>query len=143
MKDITTLAQKAEPESEKSRTDTEVKLVENLSDIRLKDKKTATNRTISRSADIQLKTGVRLHYIEQGNVEGSPVILLHGYSDSSYSYSRVLPLMNAKYRIFVLDQRGHGDSDCPWSGYNFSDFADVVVAFMDAKKLKKATIVGH
>jgi hypothetical protein len=53
-----------------------------------------------------------------------------------------LPLMNAKYRMFALDQRGHGDSDRPASGYKFSDFAADVVAFMDAKNLKKAVVVG-
>jgi pimeloyl-ACP methyl ester carboxylesterase len=86
---------------------------------------------------------VRLRYAEQGDANGLPVIMLHGYTDSSVSYSRVLPLMSAKYRIFALDQRGHGDSDRPASGYKFSDFAADVVAFMDAKKLKKAIIVGH
>ncbi len=51
--------------------------------------------------------------------------------------------MDAKYHVFALDQRGHGDSERPTSGYKFSDFAADVVAFMDAKKLKKAIIVGH
>ena len=48
-----------------------------------------------------------------------------------------------KYRVYVLDQRGHGDSDRPSRGYLFSDFAADVLAFMDAKGLDAATIVGH
>ena len=101
------------------------------------------NRNTPRFADIKLENGVRLRYAEQGNKEGLPVILLHGYSDSSFSYSRVMPLMDARYRVFALDQRGHGESDRPVSGYKFADFASDVLAFMDAKNLSKAIIVGH
>lgn len=101
------------------------------------------NGNTPRFADIKLENGVRLRYAEQGNESGLPVILLHGYSDSSFSYSRVMPLMDEKYRVFALDQRGHGESDRPASGYKFADFASDVVAFMNAKDLKKAVIVGH
>ena len=45
-------------------------------------------------ADVNLKTGVRLRYAEQGDPNGQPVILLHGYTDSWFSFSRVLPLLN-------------------------------------------------
>jgi non-heme chloroperoxidase len=109
----------------------------------------ATPKTASMSnrglrfSDVQLKTGVRLHYAEQGDPLGQPVILLHGYSDSWFSYSRILPLIDKKYHVFVPSQRGHGDSDRPVSGYTFPDFAADVLAFMDAKGLKQATIVGH
>jgi pimeloyl-ACP methyl ester carboxylesterase len=101
------------------------------------------NGNTPRFADIELKTGLRLRYAEQGNEDGLPIILLHGYSDSSFSYSRVMPLMSEKYRVFALDQRGHGDSDKPLNGYTFADFAADVLAFMDAKNFKKAVIVGH
>jgi pimeloyl-ACP methyl ester carboxylesterase len=94
-------------------------------------------------SDIKLKNGIRLRYAEQGAPDGQTVILLHGYSDSSFSYSRVLPLINAKYHVFALDQRGHGDSDRPEKGYQFADFAADVVAFMDAKGIKRAIVVGH
>jgi pimeloyl-ACP methyl ester carboxylesterase len=99
--------------------------------------------TALRFSDVRLQTGVRLRYAEQGDPSGQPLIMLHGYSDSWFSYSRILPLMDAKYHIYVLDQRGHGDSDRPASGYTFPDFAADVLAFMDAKGLKEAIIVGH
>jgi len=57
-------------------------------------------------ADVKLKTGVRLRYAEQGNPNGEPIILLHGYTDSWFSYSQILPLLDAKYHVFALDQRG-------------------------------------
>jgi pimeloyl-ACP methyl ester carboxylesterase len=84
-----------------------------------------------RFAEAHLTTGVRLHYAEQGDPAGQPIILLHGYSDSWYSFSRVLPALAATYHIYALDQRGHGDSDRPAQGYGMPDFAADVVAFLD------------
>ena len=94
-------------------------------------------------ATVSLKTGVRLHYAVQGNETGEPIIMLHGYSDSWFSFSRILPLLDRNYRVYVIDQRGHGKSDQPATGYALHDLARDVVAFMDAKGIKSATIVGH
>ncbi len=96
-----------------------------------------------RFADAHLTTGVRLRYAEQGNPRGHPVILLHGYSDSWFSYSRVLPLIHEKYHVYALDLRGHGDSDRPASGYDMGRLAADVLAFMNAERLARVTVVGH
>jgi pimeloyl-ACP methyl ester carboxylesterase len=96
-----------------------------------------------RFAEVQLPTGVRLHYAEQGDPAGEPVILLHGYSDSWFSWSRVLPLFPSSWRVYALDQRGQGDSDRPEAGYRMRDLGADVVAFMDAKGIRRATVVGH
>ncbi|HSE26633.1 MAG TPA: alpha/beta fold hydrolase [Gemmatimonadales bacterium] len=92
---------------------------------------------------VQLSTGVRLHYAEQGDPAGEPVILLHGYSDSWFSWSRVLPLFPESWRVYALDQRGQGDSDRPATGYGMADIAADVIAFLDAKGIRRATVVGH
>src|SRR3712207_603171 len=89
-----------------------------------------------------LSTGVRLHYAEQGDRAGKTIIFLHGYSDSWFSYSRVLPLLSPEYHAFALTQRGHGDSDKPQCCYTPQDFAADVDAFMDAVGLEDATMVG-
>jgi non-heme chloroperoxidase len=96
-----------------------------------------------RPSSIALSTGVRMSYVEHGPASGHPVIFIHGYSDSWFSYSRVLPLLPPDVRGFALSLRGHGDSDRPASGYAMRDLAADVVAFMDAKRIVRATIVGH
>ena len=101
------------------------------------------NLTSVRFADARLSTGVRLHYAEQGDRAGNPVILLHGITDSWFSFSLVLPLLSARHRAWALDQRGHGDSERPSGGYAVQDFAGDVLAFMDAMELERATLVGH
>lgn len=90
-----------------------------------------------------LATGIRLRYAESGDPSADPIIMLHGYSDSWYSYSPVMPLLDSRYRIIALDQRGHGASDQPEGGYELKTLAGDVVALMDELKIRRATIVGH
>jgi non-heme chloroperoxidase len=94
-------------------------------------------------ADVHLSTGVRLRYAEQGDPAAQPLILLHGYSDSWFSYSGVLPGLARNYHVYALDQRGHGDSDRPVTGYTMAALAADVIAFMDVKGIERATVVGH
>lgn len=96
-----------------------------------------------RLAEVRLSTGVRMHYAEQGDPRGGAVILIHGYSDSWFSYSRVLPLLADRYHVYALDLRGHGNSDRPAAGYHMRDLAADVIAFMDAKGIVRASVVGH
>ena len=91
---------------------------------------------------VRLSTGPRLHYAEQGDGAGEPVLFLHGWPDSWFSYSRVLPLL-PRLHALVPDQRGFGDSDKPESGYGIDVFADDASAFLDALAIERATIVGH
>lgn len=92
---------------------------------------------------VTLPTGVTLSYLEQGFPLGEPVIFLHGYSDSHHSFDLNLPKLPPRYHVFALDQRGHGDSSKPACCYTQADFSADVIAFMNAKLLLRATIVGH
>lgn len=90
-----------------------------------------------------LETGVTLHYAEQGDPRGEPLVPLHGLSDSWFSYSPLLPLLPPHLHAYALSLRGHGDSGRPETGYGPSDFAADVLAFMDAQGLAEAAVVGH
>jgi pimeloyl-ACP methyl ester carboxylesterase len=104
---------------------------------------------------VQLVTGIRMAYLEAGAADGEAVLLLHGLTDSSRTWSWVMPAlleMKPDLRLFALDQRGHGDTsmpngaECPKapeSCFRMADFADDVVAFMNAKGIERATLVGH
>ncbi len=104
---------------------------------------------------IQLRTGITMKYAEAGNPRGTPVILLHGYTDSGRSFQFVLPALekeNPQLRIIAPDLRGHGESSMPDSAecienpedcFEPSDFAADIVALMDQLNISKAHIVGH
>lgn len=96
-----------------------------------------------RFGEVKLSTGIRMHYAEQGEARGEPIILLHGISDSWFSFSRVLTPLAREAHVYALDLRGHGKTDKPEGGYGMRDLATDVIAFMDAKGIAKATFVGH
>ena len=93
--------------------------------------------------EARLPSGVRLRYVDQGPVTGPAVLMLHGYTDSSFSFSRVLPLMPPGTRVIVPDQRGHGQSDRPEQGYAMDDFAADALQLLDVLQVRSATVVGH
>ena len=62
--------------------------------------------------EVRLPNGVKLAYVELGNPKGPPLLLLHGYTDSSRSWSLVVPYLQ-EYRLLIPDQRGHGAADAP------------------------------
>ena len=92
---------------------------------------------------VDLADGTRLAYVEQGDTNGVPVILLHGYTDSWRSYERVLPHLPQSLRVLAVTQRGHGDSGKPDGEYESRVFARDVANFMDTLGIERAVIVGH
>ncbi|MGH9345811.1 MAG: alpha/beta fold hydrolase [Vicinamibacterales bacterium] len=96
-----------------------------------------------RFATVQLTSGPRLHYAEQGDADGEPIVFLHGWPDSWFTFSRVLTLLPPRVHAFALDQRGFGDSERPAGGYGIEDFAADAFAFLDAVSIERATMVGH
>jgi pimeloyl-ACP methyl ester carboxylesterase len=91
----------------------------------------------------RLATGPRVHYAEGGDPDGPALLFLHGWPDSWYSFSRVLPLLPPRYRALAPDQRGFGDSERPAGGYAVEGFAADAVALLDALGVGRATLVGH
>jgi non-heme chloroperoxidase len=92
---------------------------------------------------IELSTGVTLPYAEQGDPSGVPMLMLHGYSDSSLTFEPMLPHLPDSVHAYAITQRGHGDADRPASGYRLDDYVADAVAFMDAVGIEAAVIVGH
>ena len=91
----------------------------------------------------RLSNGLRIHYAESGDARGTPVVFVHGWPDSWFSFSRVLRLLPATLRLIALDQRGFGESDHPDSGYTIPGFAADLVALLDALEIDRAVLVGH
>jgi tetratricopeptide (TPR) repeat protein len=81
---------------------------------------------------VTLPDGTRLAYVEQGDQNGTPVILLHGVTDSRHSFDRILPHLPGSLRVFAVTQRGHGNSDKPEGSYASDVLARDVAGFLDA-----------
>ena len=89
-----------------------------------------------------LRNGLELPYVEQGDPDGVPVVLLHAWLDSRRYFDQLLHLLPEWIHAFAFDQRGHGDASKPAEGYRLRDFADDVGGFMGAVGIDAALLVG-
>jgi len=86
--------------------------------------------------------GIKLHYIEKG--VGPPLILSHGFQNSGgFAFRPIIDRLAESFRVIAWDMRGHGDSDKPKGPYRIQDFADDLLAFLDALGLEKVDLLGH
>ena len=86
--------------------------------------------------------GIRLAYRTWGDPSAPPVVLAHGRGGSSLDWTDIAEQLAARHRVYALDFRGHGLSD--WPGrYSFEFFRDDLHAFLEARNLSGATVVGH
>jgi pimeloyl-ACP methyl ester carboxylesterase len=96
----------------------------------------------ARKRQVTLPNGLRLAYVELGDPRGTPVLLLHGYTDSSRVWTILAPQLE-RHRLIVPDQRGHGGSDAPACCYSMSQMADDARLLLDALGIERAAVVGH
>ncbi|MET7619259.1 alpha/beta hydrolase [Streptomyces sp. NPDC005408] len=89
-----------------------------------------------------LQEGLTLPYAEAGYPRGTPVVFVHGLSDSWWSFEPLLRRLPASLHGYAPTQRGHGDADRPPDGYRPEDFASDLVAFLDAVGIGRAILVG-
>ena len=72
---------------------------------------TPTGRTLPgithRRAEVN---GTRLHYVAAGS-SGSPILLVHGFPETWWTFHKLIPLLARTHRVFAVDLRGFGDSD--------------------------------
>jgi pimeloyl-ACP methyl ester carboxylesterase len=86
--------------------------------------------------------GVRINYYETG--QGPPLILLHGFGASAYSWRFLAPALARDHRVLTIDLKGYGLSAKPEDGqYAIRDQADMVAAFIRARDLHDLVVMGH
>ena len=53
--------------------------------------------------------GTELHYVAAGG-NGSPILLVHGFPETWWTFRKLIPLLATTHRVFAVDLRGFGDS---------------------------------
>jgi pimeloyl-ACP methyl ester carboxylesterase len=85
--------------------------------------------------------GVSIAYRTWGS-RGSPVVLVHGFVESTFAWSKVAPLLARDHRVYALDLTGFGFS-ARQGPYTLDTWAHEVLAFVDAFHLRHPLLVGH
>ncbi len=88
--------------------------------------------------------GLRLHYLDWGNEDKPPMLLLHGRIQSAHSWDFTALAFHDEFHVIALDERGHGDSDwAPDGDYTAATQFPDIEGFVDALKLDAITLIGH
>jgi len=86
--------------------------------------------------------GIDLFYKVAG--KGRPIIILHGWGGSSFSWMRIIDEMAGKgFQLIIPDLPGFGKTKAPDSIWGVSDYANFVADFIKEIGAKDFVIMGH
>jgi pimeloyl-ACP methyl ester carboxylesterase len=85
---------------------------------------------------------VKLFYEEEG--EGPPVLLIHGFGASTYTWRGIAPELAQSHQVIAVDLKGFGQSDKPFdTRYSVFDQAELLEQLIVDRDLRDLTLVGH
>lgn len=85
---------------------------------------------------------VRLAYVDFGG-SGFHAVLLHGAMSRAANWFETALWLREKYHVIGIDQRGHGRSDKPDSGYTRTNFVEDIANAMRELNISNAIVIGH
>ena len=87
--------------------------------------------------------GIRLRYLKMGEADCTPVLFIHGFGGDLHNWMFNQSDLSENNTTYALDLPGHGGSTKAVGDGVLDVFTAAVIAFMDAKNIKKAHLVGH
>ncbi len=90
-----------------------------------------------------LEDGLRLHYVDEGPRDATPVLMLHGEPSWSFLYRKMIgPVVEAGYRVLAPDLIGFGKSDKPTdrNAYTYAGHVAWMREWIDAMGLKNVVL---
>ena len=99
-------------------------------------------RPASHYADIG--GGIRIHYLDQGKPDGTPVVLIHGFGDNAFSWDGWVRVLAKAHRVLSVDLPGHGLTRAPADFVAAPDvLADAIGGWMGKIGLTHAAVAGN
>ncbi len=90
--------------------------------------------------------GLRLHVREWGNPDASPIVFIHGWSQSHLCWHRQTESrLCDEFRLVAFDLRGHGMSEAPPQSQHYTHagpWAYDLAAIIEELELERAVLVG-
>ncbi|MFC2970126.1 3-oxoadipate enol-lactonase [Acidimangrovimonas pyrenivorans] len=85
---------------------------------------------------------IRIHYREDGDPKGAPVVFANSLGTDLRLWDKVVPLLPAGLRIIRYDKRGHGLTDCPPGPYAMGTLVRDAERLLDALEIRDCVFVG-
>ena len=82
---------------------------------------------------------INLYYEVAGS--GAPLVMVHGNGETHAIFDKAVPLLAEHFTCYLLDSRGHGQSQ-PVNEYHYADMAEDVFQFIQALGLEHVTYYG-
>ena len=83
-------------------------------------------------------------HVETHGSSGRPILLLHGFAGSSFTWRYWAPRLAQSHMVVLVDLKGHGSAPAPGDGrYSPVDHADLVYRQILRQDLTGLTLVGH
>src|ERR1700678_2372337 len=86
--------------------------------------------------------GTELHYAAAGT-EGTPVLLVHGFPETWWTFHKLIPLLAASHRVYAVDLRGFGDSDNGPGAYDSRTSAEDLHLLIEQLKVGPVHLTGQ
>ena len=84
---------------------------------------------------------LKLHYREAGT--GEPLLLIHGWPQTSHCWHKVMPQLAQHFRVIAPDLRGFGDSENSGLPLSRAQLAADMASLLDALHIDRAHVAGH
>lgn len=96
------------------------------------------------TSHIYFSQRLRLHYVDWGNEDAPPMLLVHGGRDHCRNWDWVAEAFRDRYHVIAPDLRGHGDSQWLIGGsYNQIDYVYDIAQLLRQTDMNPVTIIGH
>src|ERR1035437_1083328 len=83
-----------------------------------------------------------INYTDEGHEEAPVIIFIHGFPLNMSMWNIQVQELKDNYRAITYDIRGHGDSDAGNEAFSIDLFVTDLISFMDALRIKKASLCG-
>jgi pimeloyl-ACP methyl ester carboxylesterase len=87
--------------------------------------------------------GHRWIYRQAGDPDRPVLLLIHGITQTSFTWERVIPKLAKRFHVLAPDLLGHGESDKPRGDYSLGAFASGLRDLLDHLGHDRVTLMGH
>jgi pimeloyl-ACP methyl ester carboxylesterase len=85
---------------------------------------------------------INMYYEVYGNSNKS-ILILPGWGNNRNTFTNIINLLKDKYKIYIVDYPGFGNSPIPSTELNIFDYSDLIYSFIKDKNINNPIIIAH